>query len=197
MLSPICIIPLLPVPEELIASIVHPLHSIFQTHICVEQPVTGFVEKAFDDSRGQYNSTDIIRQLLENQSDTEHGYFVRNVPVLRQPIYLPTLQSKILGITSVDLFVPVLTYVFGEAQLEGTACVVSTYRLDNTIYGLPADPVLFFERTLKESVHELGHTYGLYHCRNLECAMHSSTAVEDIDVKGGLLCGECRKKIGL
>lgn len=197
MLTPIRIIPLQPVSEELISSIVHPLHSIFQTYISVERPVPGIVEKAFDDSRVQYNSTDIIRQLLERQPKPEYGYLNQSSSEDQKQNTQQNQSTKILGITSVDLFVPVLTYVFGEAQLDGTACVVSTYRLDNTIYGLPEDPVIFFERTLKESVHELGHTYGLYHCKNLECAMQASTAVEDIDVKGGILCIGCRQKIGI
>jgi archaemetzincin len=91
----------------------------------------------------------------------------------------------------------VLTYVFGEAQLDGTAAVVSTYRLDNSIYGLDPDPILFYQRSLTETVHELGHTYGLYHCKNQDCAMHSSTAVEDIDLKSAALCENCRRQIGV
>lgn len=176
MRTPIRIIPLEPVSLELIDSIVIPLQSVFQTEVFVEKSISNIVDQVYDDSRGQYNSTEIIRKLLE-QYENSH--------------------SKILGITSVDLFVPVLTYVFGEAQLDGTVCVVSTYRLDNTIYGLEADPLLFFERTLKECVHELGHTIGLYHCKNLDCAMHSSTAVEDIDLKGATLCEVCRGNVPL
>jgi archaemetzincin len=176
MLIPIRIVPLQPVSNELISSIVHPLRSVFQTEVHVDQQISDIVEKTYDDSRAQHNSTQIIAELLRQY---------------------PFEQTKILGITSVDLFVPILTYVFGEAQLDGPVCVVSTYRLDDTIYGLPADPGLFFERALKESVHELGHTYGLYHCKNYECAMHTSTAAEDIDQKGATLCEECRRSIGL
>lgn len=176
MLTPIRIYPLTPVPMDVITSIVHPLRMIFPTKISIEEPLIDLVDAAYDDSRIQYNSTQIITDLN---------------------ILVHEAQTKILGITSVDLFVPILTYVFGEAQLAGKTCVVSTYRLDNSIYGLPIDPVLYFERTLKEAVHELGHTYGLYHCKHLECAMHTSTAVEDIDVKESVLCNDCRRRIGL
>jgi len=176
MIAPIRLVPLLPMPSEFVSSFVHPLRSIFQTEILVDSPLSDILITAYDDSRLQYNSTQLIRELLNR---------------------FPAASSKIIGITSVDLFVPVLTYVFGEAQLDGTAAIVSTYRLDNTVYGLEADPILFFQRTLTEIVHELGHTYGLYHCKNQECAMHSSTAVEDIDLKSAMLCIDCKNQIGI
>ncbi len=176
MIAPIRIVPLLPVSSEFVSSLAHPLHSIFQTEIILDLPLDNILTAVYDDSRLQYNSTDLIRELLNRFSPS---------------------SSKIIGITSVDLFVPILTYVFGEAQLDGTAAVVSTYRLDNTIYGLDADPILFFQRSLIETVHELGHTYGLYHCKDQECAMHSSTAVEDIDLKSAMLCKNCRDQIGI
>ncbi|MBM4168482.1 MAG: archaemetzincin family Zn-dependent metalloprotease [Ignavibacteria bacterium] len=125
---------------------------------------------AFEPSRNQYYSTQMIKHLLHLYS---------------------SFQGKILGVTPYDLYVPVLTYVFGEAQLDGTAAVVSSYRLDNSYYGLPADPLLLEQRLIKEAVHELGHTFGLLHCHEYECVMHSSTAVEDIDLKGERLCGMC------
>ncbi|MDP1676009.1 MAG: archaemetzincin family Zn-dependent metalloprotease [Bacteroidota bacterium] len=176
MIAPIRLVPLLPMSSEFVSSFVHPLRSIFHTKIIVELPLNNVLNAVYDDSRLQYNSTQLIRELLKE---------------------FPSSSSKIIGITSVDLFVPVLTYVFGEAQLDGTAAVVSTYRLDNAVYGLEPDPILFFQRSLTEIVHELGHTYGLYHCKNQECAMHSSTAVEDIDLKSAMLCNDCTKQIGV
>ena len=176
MIAPIRLVPLLPVSSELVSSLVHPLQSIFRTEIVVDHPLNKIINTVYDNSRLQYNSTDLIRELLKRFSPT---------------------SSKIIGITSVDLFVPILTYVFGEAQLDGTVAVVSTFRLDNTIYGLDPDPILFFERSLIETIHELGHTYGLYHCKNQECAMHSSTAAEDIDLKRAMLCVKCREQLGI
>jgi|JFJP01.1.fsa_nt_gi archaemetzincin len=174
MIAPIRLVPLLPVSIEFVSSLAHPLRSVFHTEIIVELPLNNVLNTVYDNSRLQYNSTDLIRELLKRFSPT---------------------SSKVIGITSVDLFVPILTYVFGEAQLNGTAAVVSTYRLDNSIYGLDPDPILFFERSLIETIHELGHTYGLYHCKNQECAMHSSTAAEDIDLKSAMLCEKCSEQI--
>jgi archaemetzincin len=88
-----------------------------------------------------------------------------------------------------------LTYVFGEAQLEGTAAIISTYRLDDTMYGLPPNPALFEQRMIKEAVHEVGHTFGLLHCRQFDCVMHSSAGVEEVDIKSRSFCPDCAARV--
>lgn len=136
-------------------------------------------EVAFDANRGQYNTRVLLAKLLEHADP--------HVP-------------HVLGVTAVDLFVPVLTFVFGEAELDGRAAIVSTFRLDNELYGLAADPALLFERLVKESVHELGHLFGLVHCQRGKCVMASSNYVEGIDLKAAEFCDRClravRKKLG-
>ncbi len=129
---------------------------------------------AFSSVRGQYFSTALLAAL----SDFAGG---RN--------------RRVLGVTSLDLFVPVLTFVFGEAQLTGDCAVVSLHRLREEFYGLPASEELTRERLVKEAVHELGHTYGLVHCDDWRCVMTSSHAVERLDVKGAEFCGTCRKTV--
>jgi archaemetzincin len=124
----------------------------------------------FDPVRNQYNSTWILSQLLDQA---------------------PEEDCKILGITSVDLYVPVLTFVFGEAQLEGKAAVVSSFRLRDELYGLPKNPERLKERLEKEAIHELAHTFGLVHCREPVCVMHSYTYAEEIDLKSKDFCGAC------
>jgi archaemetzincin len=89
----------------------------------------------------------------------------------------------------------VLTFVFGEAQLDGNCAVVSTARLKEEFYGLPGRQELLRERLLKEAVHELGHTFGLRHCADWRCVMTSSHAVERLDVKGAEFCRACRKPV--
>ena len=125
---------------------------------------------AFDSSRNQYNSTSILTRLLENPPE---GVF------------------KILGVTNVDLFIPILTFVFGEAQLNGLAAVVSTYRMRNELYGLPKDEKALQSRFIKEAIHELGHTLGLSHCSDYACVMHVSTYAEEIDLKSDAFCASC------
>ena len=104
-------------------------------------------------------------------------------------------DARLLAVTSLDLFVPVLTFVFGEAQLSGNCAIVSLHRLREEFYGLPASEALTWDRLVKEAVHELGHTYGLRHCDDWRCVMTSSHAVERLDVKGAAFCGSCRRAV--
>lgn len=155
--------------QELLVRLAQTLQEVLGLY--VEQHLPRFdPEVAFDPNREQYNSRILLQQLLDDATpDT----------------------TKILGVAGVDLFIPVLTYVFGEAQLDGRAAVVSCFRLDNQIYGLPRDPEWMLERLRKESLHELGHTYNLVHCRRHPCVMMSSTYVEDIDQKSHRFCSQC------
>lgn len=98
---------------------------------------------------------------------------------------------RLLGITELDLYIPILTFVFGEAQLGGLSAVVSYHRLQQEFYGLPKDRDLLANRLLVESVHELGHTLRLTHCHDHQCAMAPSHAVEWIDIKDSGFCEDC------
>ena len=104
------------------------------------------------------------------------------------------LATGLLGVLSCDLYIPILTFVFGEAQLKGPCAVVSLFRLRQKFYGLQEDEELLMNRLLKESVHELGHTLGISHCGDYGCVMAPSHAVEWIDLKSARLCEACRKK---
>lgn len=102
---------------------------------------------------------------------------------------------KTLGLFNVDLFIPILTYIFGQAFLNGRSGIASVYRLTNERYGMPRNDELFRERAKKEVIHELGHTFGLIHCDNPICVMRSSTYLEDVDQKKLHLCHNCRAKL--
>jgi archaemetzincin len=104
-------------------------------------------------------------------------------------------SAKTIGLFSVDLFIPILTYIFGQAVLNGKTGVASLYRLSNERYGISGDGNLVLERFSKEVIHELGHTYGLIHCHTSSCVMRSGTYVEDIDQKGKSLCNNCKKTL--
>jgi archaemetzincin len=98
-------------------------------------------------------------------------------------------------VTDIDLYIPILKYVFGEAQVGGPCAVVSTFRLRQEFYGLDRDDALLRERLLKECAHELGHTLSLRHCQDYRCVMASSHAVEWIDLRESVLCEACRSQV--
>jgi len=168
----IVLVPVPPLERELLQMLVAPLRVAFGVPVSIHQQNSINPAPAFDSIRNQYNSTAVIASVLEQ--------FGGN-------------SNKVLGVTGVDLFVPVLTFVFGEAQLDGTAALVSAYRLDDVFYGLPPNRNLFEQRLIKEAVHELGHTFGLIHCRDYNCVMHSSTSVEEVDIKGSEFCENCNR----
>lgn len=128
------------------------------------------LNEGWSSERNQFNSSWILSRLLNE---------------------LPGSSFKILGITDYDLYMPIMTYVFGEAELGGKAALISVYRFRDELYGLPPNKSHVEMRAIKEAVHELGHTFGLIHCRNQECVMRSSTYVEEIDQKSESFCGDC------
>jgi archaemetzincin len=136
-------------------------------HVASDRPVD-----AWDARRGQHASAKILSWLSGRA---------------------PAGSRRILGVTDADLFIPILTFVFGEAELHGRAAVVSTARL-SAHEGMPPDPELLGGRLAKECVHELGHTFGLIHCRAPGCAMARSASLRDVDAKTGHLCAECRER---
>jgi len=102
---------------------------------------------------------------------------------------------RLLGVADVDLYIPILKYVFGEAQMGGPCAVISSHRLRQEFYGLDGDGGLLSQRLLKEAVHELGHTLDLHHCPDYRCAMASAHAVEWIDLRESSLCAACRSQV--
>ena len=123
----------------------------------------------WDPRRGQHSSTQILHWLAGHR---------------------PAGARKVLAVTDVDLFIPVLTFVYGEAQLGGHAAVVSTARLGRLPGGPGPDPSS--SRLAKECVHELGHTFGLVHCSTGRCVMSRSVNLAAVDGKSATFCNDCR-----
>ena len=163
--------------ERLLAYVCRHLESEFRVMVSRGDPgdrPTG----TLDARRQQHASRDVLRWLAERASG---------------------VRGRLLGITDVDLFIPVLTFVFGEAQLNGRAAVVSSARLADR------DPQLTADRLARESLHELGHTFGLLHCaafdgsgrRARPCVMARSASLRAVDEKSSRLCAECRTRFSL
>ena len=114
---------------------------------------------------------------------------VHSTPVLETLSLLsPPEALKVLAITRVDLFIPILTHVYGEAQLGGKACILSTCRFMDGLFPGAED---FRCRIVKEAVHELGHTFNLRHCRDPVCVMHYCRNMKEVDRKSTHLCRYC------
>jgi archaemetzincin len=162
------IVPIGDPDSGVVASILEPLSRALDTP-CVVEPVALDPAVAYHPERGQYHSSELIGSL----ASLDDGY------------------GHILGVTPVDLYIPILKYVFGEAQVDGRVAVVSYHRLRQSFYGLPSDRLLMQERLVKECLHELGHTFGLHHCTDYECVMASAFSVERIDIRLAEYCSEC------
>ena len=137
----------------------------------MELPDVGF---AFDAGRGQYGSIPVLEMLHRLRPDD---------------------ALKLLAVTERDLFLPVLTFVFGQAQLGGPVGVVSLARLRQEFYGLARNDAVFLERAHKEVLHETGHLFGLVHCADRRCAMSLATGVRQIDGKDAAFCEPCSARL--
>ena len=157
--------------EKLAADLSHEFHcqvDIEESHIDINE--------FYDPSRRQFDGNQILKEI-------------DSISILE--------NVKKVGLLGIDLFIPILTYIFGQATLNGNSGIVSLYRLRNEHYGMKKDSVLLLNRLKKVVTHELGHMFGLIHCHVPTCVMRSSTYVEDIDQKNHHFCTQCKIKIGV
>ena len=168
-MTAIDVIPISVLDPEFINRLCEDIETVFRAPVA-HRGLHINAETALDASRQQFHSGRLLVELLA---------------------HAPEGDSKLLGVTAYDLFLPVLTFVFGQAQVRNRAAVYSTFRLRNEFYGLPSDPELLYQRSLKEGMHELGHTFGLRHCFLHPCVMNASTYVEDVDLKPAQFCDPC------
>jgi len=141
---------------------------------CPVETEAGFSDlaQAYNPERKQYHSSKLLASLGKAER-----------------------EEKVVGVADVDLYVPRLNFVFGEADVLSGTAIVSLCRLRQDYYGLAPDEALFLERATKEIVHEVGHTFGLEHCSNNRCVMHFSNSLADTDLKEAHFCRMCHPKI--
>jgi archaemetzincin len=149
---------------------------------------------AVGDLLGLPSSTGAVLPLPSGSLDAGRGQHRARVFLDDLAANRETEDSVPLGLTSLDLFVPRLSFVFGAADRRLRVAVVSLARLDPAFYGAGPDRELLLERAKKEAVHELGHVLGLDHCRRPSCVMFFSNTIDDTDRKGTELCESCSWK---
>jgi archaemetzincin len=131
-------------------------------------PGIALLPSAYNARRRQYHSTHILQTLAQvKQEDWE----------------------RVLGVVDVDLYAPDLNFVFGEADKHRGVAVFSLARLRPRGSSDEAK-ALFLRRAATEAIHELGHTYGLRHCRDPHCVMWFSNTLAESDRKGLTFCAE-------
>jgi archaemetzincin len=163
------------VDSDILRNIASVIEKVFRCIVSSgkEMPIP---QDSYNSKRRQYLSTTILKKM---QSAKPKGF------------------DRILGITDVDLYVPELNFVFGQADLSSGVTIISLTRLRQEFYGLKPDRRLLQERAVKEAIHEIGHTYGLGHCHNPKCIMYFSNSLNDTDIKGPEFCNKCRRELGL
>jgi len=99
--------------------------------------------------------------------------------------------DSLLLVTDTDMYFGPLNYVFGH--YNENKGLVSLRRIDPT-WDARDDPQAFRDRLLNESVHQLGHTLGLAHCKK-DCVMSHVSDVIDIDRRTNNFCNPCSKTV--
>jgi archaemetzincin len=151
-------------PEALARS----LRETFGSDIVVA-PALDLPSGAWEPSRRQYLSTRLL-DLLASAKKPE--------------------WERLLGVADVDLYVPDLNFVFGEADSRRGVAVFSLARLR-----AGADDSLLLRRAATEAIHELGHTYGLSHCSEPKCVMWFSNTLVESDRKGTRFCRDHAREL--
>ena len=163
---PVVLVPLDGLDPRLLHPVAANVLEVFGLVAQVAEPAES-PASAFDPLRGQYRAAEVLAFL--------------------KPLY-PEAR-RVVGVTAADLFEPGLNFVFGLAERPGRAAVVSAHRL------VTPEGRRFLLRLMKETNHELGHTFGLGHCPDPTCVMRFSNAVAEVDEKGRFFCARCRAEL--
>lgn len=163
------------IPASVLNRLFREIEKLYGQYVekCFVGPILELPATAYSKSRRQYNANTILEWTLSK---------------------IPG-ESKVLALTDVDIYVPDKNFVFGLAQYPGRMALVSLKRLDPTFYKALPNYSLTLERATKESVHEIGHIFGLEHCGDETCVMSFSNTISDVDKKGQAPCEKCREKL--
>jgi len=133
-------------------------------------PEMAIPEEAFQRHRDQYDAGLVLKHLA--------GFSFPH-------------HARVLGVTDVDLCTPILTFVFGEAELGLSLAIISDFRLKTMEPGMVAAEGVYYERLAKVALHEIAHTFSLYHCETPKCLMQYSRGLRHLDELDIFLCERC------
>lgn len=169
--------PLGKIDANLLDSLAALLAKRFGFQVYIQQPLPIPIY-AFNPRRRQFHTPTILRRLRRVKLTEDEG---------------------VLGITNVDLYVPGLNFVFGQAEINGNAAAISLFRLRPEFYKQNIsggeNRALYLERAGKEAIHEIGHVLGLKHCADETCVMHFSSSISDTDKKYNNFCNDHLKQV--
>lgn len=157
------------IEDEVLKVLEQRLHQVLGWDIRRSAPLQ-MPTTAFNAVRQQYEALQVMRTVAE---------------------VIPADATRALGIMKEDISIPMLTFVFGQAQLHGQVALMSLARLRQEFYGLPENEELMMTRAVKEALHELGHTFGLVHCPTTSCVMTLANDIQHVDKKESEFCGGC------
>jgi archaemetzincin len=169
------ILPVGKTDSDILNRIAENLRIVFtESEIAITSEILPIPEEAFSKTRQQYRS-DIILNAVRGIAE-KYDF------------------ERVLGVADIDLFMPRLHFVFGQADCPGKGALISLFRLRPEFYGRPPNVQVAIDRGTNEAVHEIGHTLGLKHCANPFCVMYSSNSIFETDRKVSLFCSKCHLK---
>jgi archaemetzincin len=137
--------------------------------------------------------------LVPNETNSRLGYqnnFQINAKyvidsVLSQKQFGPYIAT--MALTNTDIFPGNdWNYVFGLADYIKRVGITSTARFEDCDSAVNTLKLL---RLLKTASHEIGHMFGLHHCKTFECNMNGSNHINELDRNELRLCSECQQKL--
>jgi archaemetzincin len=165
----ICVVPIGEVAERDLAFARDVAEASFGREALVYEPLP-LQEVYYYPERGQYGANGFLRYVEANA---------------------PRGAYRVLGVTAQDIFAGDLNFLFGIGRCPGKCAVVSTYR-----FGFYCDTAERRDvRFAKLIVHELGHTFGLLHCRQTLCVMKFAVGYETLDGTRLAACARCERSL--
>ena len=133
--------------------------------------------RCYNARRGQYDAGAVLDRVL--------------APLVREH----DDALALMGLACEDLYHGDLNFVFGLGSHGQRVGLYSVYRFHRWIpEGQDADKVAL-RRTLKTSVHEIGHILGMAHCTFYHCVMNGSNSLDESDRRPLFLCPVCLRKL--